>query len=76
MIANYFRYSIIKMARKSSRSQKKTEVLQYTHLTSAEKMKKCRKKKNKQEKKKTSDRELKMKKRAAKETASPVKNKD
>ena len=65
------------MARKSARSKKKTEVLQYTHLTSAEKMRKSRKKKNRQEKKKTSDRKIKLKKRTAKETAaSPVNKKD
>ena len=60
------------MARKSGRSRKCPDFLQYSHLTFAEKMKKSRRKKRRQEKKKVSDRKIKLRKKAAKE-ASKVK---
>ena len=53
------------MARKSERAKKKPDVLHYTHLTLAEKMRKSRRKFNRQQKKKKSDRKLKEKRKTS-----------
>ena len=52
------------MARKSERAKKKPDVLHYTHLTSAEKMRRSRSKLNRQKKKKATDRKLKVEKKS------------
>ena len=59
----------ITMPRKSERSRKCPDFLEYSHLTFAEKMKKSRRKKRRQEKKKVSDRKIKLRRRAEKEAA-------